>query len=136
MPCLIGLHEGAAKDALAIGLAYAKGIGVTRAGVIETTFAEETETDLFVEQVVEVQLLAAVAAETEQVWVGTLVVTTGEHVTVVQLLPADGPAAVQVATGTFVVVLSVQVVDVHRLPAAAAVLVQLAGSTAVGPVDG
>ena len=52
VPCLIALGEGAAKDALAIGLAYAKGIGGTRAGVIETTFAEETETDLFGEQVV------------------------------------------------------------------------------------
>ena len=52
VPCLIGLHEGAAADALKIGLAYAKGIGGTRAGVIETTFAEETETDLFGEQVV------------------------------------------------------------------------------------
>jgi ketol-acid reductoisomerase len=52
VPCLIGLLEGAAPDALKIGLAYAKGIGGTRAGVIETTFAEETETDLFGEQVV------------------------------------------------------------------------------------
>ena len=52
VPCLIALGEGASKDALAIGLAYAKGIGGTRAGVIETTFAEETETDLFGEQVV------------------------------------------------------------------------------------
>jgi ketol-acid reductoisomerase len=52
VPCLIGLGEGAAPDALKIGLAYAKGIGGTRAGVIETTFAEETETDLFGEQVV------------------------------------------------------------------------------------
>jgi ketol-acid reductoisomerase len=52
VPCLIGLHEGAAAEALKIGLAYAKGIGGTRAGVIETTFAEETETDLFGEQVV------------------------------------------------------------------------------------
>lgn len=42
-------HTGRAKD---LGLAYAKGIGCTRAGVIETTFAEETETDLFGEQVV------------------------------------------------------------------------------------
>lgn len=42
-------HTGAAK---ALGLAYAKGIGCTRAGVIETTFAEETETDLFGEQAV------------------------------------------------------------------------------------
>jgi len=52
VPCLIALGEGAAPDALAVGLAYAKGIGGTRAGVIETTFAEETETDLFGEQVV------------------------------------------------------------------------------------
>ena len=52
VPCLIALGEGAASDAFAIGLAYAKGIGGTRAGVIETTFAEETETDLFGEQVV------------------------------------------------------------------------------------
>jgi ketol-acid reductoisomerase len=52
VPCLIGLGEGAGPDAFKIGLAYAKGIGGTRAGVIETTFAEETETDLFGEQVV------------------------------------------------------------------------------------
>ncbi len=52
VPCLIGLHEGAAQEALKIGLAYAKGIGGTRGGVIETSFAEETETDLFGEQVV------------------------------------------------------------------------------------
>ena len=52
VPCLIALGEGAAPDALQLGLAYAKGIGGTRAGVIETTFAEETETDLFGEQVV------------------------------------------------------------------------------------
>ena len=52
VPCLIGLGEGAGQDALKIGLAYAKGIGGTRAGVIETSFAEETETDLFGEQVV------------------------------------------------------------------------------------
>ena len=52
VPCLIALGEGAGKEAFAIGLAYAKGIGGTRAGVIETTFAEETETDLFGEQVV------------------------------------------------------------------------------------
>jgi ketol-acid reductoisomerase len=52
VPCLIALHEGASKEALAIGLAYAKGIGGTRGGVIETTFAEETETDLFGEQAV------------------------------------------------------------------------------------
>jgi ketol-acid reductoisomerase len=52
VPCLIALGEGAGREAHALGLAYAKGIGGTRAGVIETTFAEETETDLFGEQVV------------------------------------------------------------------------------------
>jgi len=52
VPCLIALAEGAGAEAIAIGLAYAKGIGCTRAGAIETTFAEETETDLFGEQVV------------------------------------------------------------------------------------
>jgi ketol-acid reductoisomerase len=52
VPCLIALGEGTGDDARAIALAYAKGIGGTRAGVIETTFAEETETDLFGEQVV------------------------------------------------------------------------------------
>jgi len=52
VPCLIALGEGAADNAMAVGLAYAKGIGGTRAGVIQTTFAEETETDLFGEQVV------------------------------------------------------------------------------------
>ncbi len=52
VPCLIALGEGAGDEAKQIGLAYAKGIGGTRAGVIETTFAEETETDLFGEQVV------------------------------------------------------------------------------------
>ena len=52
VPCLLAVFQeytGKAKD---IGLAYAKGIGGTRAGVIETTFAEETETDLFGEQAV------------------------------------------------------------------------------------
>ena len=52
VPCLIGLGEGAGEEERKLGLAYAKGIGGTRAGVIETTFAEETETDLFGEQVV------------------------------------------------------------------------------------
>ena len=52
VPCLIALGEGAGDAEKAMGLAYAKGIGGTRAGVIETTFAEETETDLFGEQVV------------------------------------------------------------------------------------
>ena len=52
VPCLIGLGEGAGDKERKIGLAYAKGIGGTRGGVIETTFREETETDLFGEQVV------------------------------------------------------------------------------------
>ncbi|MDR0521260.1 MAG: ketol-acid reductoisomerase [Planctomycetaceae bacterium] len=52
VPCLIGLDAGAGDTERQIGLAYAKGIGGTRAGVIETTFKEETETDLFGEQVV------------------------------------------------------------------------------------
>lgn len=52
VPCLVALGENAGQDALKLALAYAKGIGGTRAGVIETTFAEETETDLFGEQVV------------------------------------------------------------------------------------
>lgn len=52
VPCLIALNEGARAETFAIGLAYAKGIGGARAGVIHTTFAEETETDLFGEQVV------------------------------------------------------------------------------------
>jgi ketol-acid reductoisomerase len=50
VPCLIALSKGASETTKKIGLAYAKGIGGTRAGVIETTFAEETETDLFGEQ--------------------------------------------------------------------------------------
>jgi ketol-acid reductoisomerase len=52
VPSLIALGEGASEKTRQIGLAYAKGIGGTRGGVIETTFAEETETDLFGEQVV------------------------------------------------------------------------------------
>ncbi|TWT38348.1 ketol-acid reductoisomerase [Blastopirellula retiformator] len=52
VPSLIALGEGASEETRKIGLAYAKGIGGTRGGVIETTFAEETETDLFGEQVV------------------------------------------------------------------------------------
>ncbi len=52
VPCLIAMSEGASDETLRIGLAYAKGIGGTRGGVIQTTFAEETETDLFGEQVV------------------------------------------------------------------------------------
>ena len=52
VPCLIAFSPGASETTKKIGLAYAKGIGGTRAGVIETTFAEETETDLFGEQTV------------------------------------------------------------------------------------
>lgn len=52
VPCLIALSAGASKESFGLGMAYAKGIGGTRAGVIETTFEEETETDLFGEQVV------------------------------------------------------------------------------------
>ena len=51
-PGLIAIEQDATGNALALGLAYAKAIGCTRAGVIETTFKEETETDLFGEQVV------------------------------------------------------------------------------------
>jgi ketol-acid reductoisomerase len=51
-PALVAVHQDASGRALATALAYAKGIGCTRAGVIETTFAEETETDLFGEQAV------------------------------------------------------------------------------------
>jgi ketol-acid reductoisomerase len=52
VPCLIAVHQDATGNAKQIALAYAKGIGGTRAGVIETTFPEETETDLFGEQAV------------------------------------------------------------------------------------
>ena len=51
-PALIAVHQDATGQAKALTMSYAKGIGVTRAGVIETTFAEETETDLFGEQAV------------------------------------------------------------------------------------
>jgi len=52
VPCLVAVHQDATGDALKLALAYASGIGGARAGVIETTFAEETETDLFGEQAV------------------------------------------------------------------------------------
>ncbi len=52
VPCLIALGDGASDATKQVGLAYAKAIGGTRGGVIETTIAEETETDLFGEQVV------------------------------------------------------------------------------------
>ena len=51
-PALVAVQQDATGAAMGLALAYAKGIGCTRAGVIETTFAEETETDLFGEQVV------------------------------------------------------------------------------------
>jgi ketol-acid reductoisomerase len=51
-PALVAVHQDASGKARDFALSYAKGIGVTRAGVIETTFAEETETDLFGEQAV------------------------------------------------------------------------------------
>ncbi len=52
VPALIAVHQDATGHARETGLAYAKGLGSTKAGVIETTFKEETETDLFGEQVV------------------------------------------------------------------------------------
>jgi ketol-acid reductoisomerase len=52
VPGLIAVHQDATGDAHGLTLAYAKGIGCTRGGVIETTFKDETETDLFGEQAV------------------------------------------------------------------------------------
>ncbi|MCM8794994.1 MAG: ketol-acid reductoisomerase [Candidatus Omnitrophica bacterium] len=52
VPSLVAVHQDATGRAKQIALAYAKGLGSTRAGVLETTFAEETETDLFGEQAV------------------------------------------------------------------------------------
>ena len=52
VPCLIAVHQDASGKAKDYGLAYAAGIGGARAGVLETTFQEETETDLFGEQAV------------------------------------------------------------------------------------
>ena len=52
VPCLMAVHQDISKKAKKIALAYARGIGGTRAGVLETTFREETETDLFGEQAV------------------------------------------------------------------------------------
>jgi len=52
VPALVAVHQDASGEALANALAYAAGIGCTRAGVIETSFREETETDLFGEQAV------------------------------------------------------------------------------------
>ena len=52
VPCLIAIHQDATGQAKNVALAWAKGVGGTRAGVLETTFKEETETDLFGEQAV------------------------------------------------------------------------------------
>ena len=52
IPGLVAVHQDATGQAKQIGLAYARGIGCSRAGVLETTFKEETETDLFGEQAV------------------------------------------------------------------------------------
>ncbi len=50
VPCLLAIHQDPAGNTKEVGLAYAKGIGGTRAAVLETSFKEETETDLFGEQ--------------------------------------------------------------------------------------
>jgi ketol-acid reductoisomerase len=50
VPALFAVHQNATEQARQVALAYAKGIGATRGGVLETTFKEETETDLFGEQ--------------------------------------------------------------------------------------
>ncbi len=52
VPCLVAVHQDPSGDTLQIALAYASGVGGGRAGIIETTFKEETETDLFGEQAV------------------------------------------------------------------------------------
>ena len=52
VPALVAVEQDASGTALALALSYAKGIGTTRAGVLQTTFTEETETDLFGEQAV------------------------------------------------------------------------------------
>ncbi|MAU97065.1 MAG: ketol-acid reductoisomerase [Fulvimarina sp.] len=52
VPCLVAVHQDASGNALDLGLSYASGVGGGRSGIIETTFQEECETDLFGEQVV------------------------------------------------------------------------------------
>src|SRR5260370_35661876 len=52
VPCLLAGHQDPRGDSRQVGLAYASGIGGGRAGILETTFKEETETDLFGEQAV------------------------------------------------------------------------------------
>jgi ketol-acid reductoisomerase len=69
VPGLVAIHQDASGNALRLALAYAKGIGCTRGGVIETTFKDETETDLFGEQAV----LCGGASELVQAGFETLV---------------------------------------------------------------
>jgi ketol-acid reductoisomerase len=69
VPGLLAVEQDASGNARALGLAYAKGIGCTRGGVIETTFKDETETDLFGEQAV----LCGGASELVQAGFETLV---------------------------------------------------------------
>jgi ketol-acid reductoisomerase len=69
VPCLVAVAQDASDGALALTLAYAKAIGGTRGGVIETTFKDETETDLFGEQAV----LCGGASELVQAGFETLV---------------------------------------------------------------
>ena len=69
VPGLIAVEQDATGNARALALAYAKGIGCTRGGVIETTFKDETETDLFGEQAV----LCGGASELVQAGFETLV---------------------------------------------------------------
>ena len=52
MPALIAVNKGSSKDAKKIALAWAAGFGAARSGILETSFKEETETDLFGEQAV------------------------------------------------------------------------------------
>jgi len=52
VPCLVAVHQDASEVAMQVALAYGKGIGGARAGILETTFKEECETDLFGEQVI------------------------------------------------------------------------------------
>ncbi|HHY63715.1 MAG TPA: ketol-acid reductoisomerase, partial [Clostridiaceae bacterium] len=52
VPCLVAVHQDATGNAKELALAYAAGIGGARAGILETTFREETETDLFGEQAI------------------------------------------------------------------------------------
>ncbi len=69
VPGLVAIHQDASGNARALALAYAKGIGCTRGGVIETSFKDETETDLFGEQAV----LCGGASELVQAGFETLV---------------------------------------------------------------